>query len=66
MSRFDRIEISEKQELHILSLNSLYKQLEESIEQKEMSPREKALALTKLEESAMWANKAISLRGKQD
>jgi len=60
MSRFDSVKITEEQETQILCLKALYKQIEESIEQKEMSPREKALALTKLEESAMWATKAIS------
>jgi len=60
MSRFDAVAINEKQQTEILSLNVLYKQIEELIDKTEMSPREKALALTKLEESAMWVNKAIS------
>lgn len=60
MSRFDSVEITEKQQTEMLSLKDLYKQIEELIDKTEMSPREKALALTKLEESAMWVNKAIS------
>ena len=66
MSRFEKIDINELQGRDVAYLRGLYQEIEKFLNKTEMSSREKALAFTKLEESAMWANKAISLRRKQD
>jgi hypothetical protein len=59
MSRFDNVQYdSEAAKLHAL-LFSLYKEVGDAMENFLQEGRSKANALTKIEESAMWAFKAI-------
>ena len=58
-SRFDRVitSLSDEDYNNMEFLRGLYIKVENQIETLNITPREKALALTKLEESSMWANK---------
>ena len=58
-SRFDRMlsNLTKEDYNNMESLRKLYKAVEKQIYTLNITPREKALALTKLEESSMWANK---------
>jgi hypothetical protein len=59
MSRFDNVQFDEDaQKMYVLFL-SLFKEVDEAIGNLLPEGRSKATALTKLEESAMWAFKAV-------
>lgn len=64
-NRFESIELTDEQRDDVENMKAFFEALELVIENTEMSPRERALALTKLEECAMWANKGISRREKE-
>ena len=63
VSRFDSVSMTEEQLKAVSVLRDYYKEVEIKIQ---LGPknREQSLALTALEDSAMWAVKAIS-RGQQ-
>ena len=63
ISRFDSVSMTEEQLKAVSVLRDFYKEVEIKIQ---LGPknREQSLALTALEDSAMWAVKAIS-RGQQ-
>jgi hypothetical protein len=58
MTRFSYTEFSKRAAEHDKDITSAAKTLEASIDDLEPT-REKELALTKLEESVMWARKAL-------
>jgi len=57
-SRFDRklCSLSHEDYLNLEQLRILYVEVEKQINTLNITSREKVLALTKLEESSMWAN----------
>lgn len=62
-SRFDYIQLTTPQVDAVNNLRIMFRQLESALEIELPAPsREKALALTALEEASMWANKAVSRR----
>ena len=63
MSRFDFKECNQQQRELINEIRKRCEELDELIQVKVASSREKSLAQTKLEEVAMWSNKAISHNG---
>ena len=62
-SRFQRTvsNITQEDFNNIEQLTNLYIQVEKQINSLNISGREKALALTKLKESSMWANKGYCI-----
>lgn len=66
MQRYLQVEITSEQKARMLDVLSNVKTLHESIESNCKDGREKSIALTKLEECLMWANKAISHEILQD
>lgn len=63
---FKHHEIDEKQEMAMGTIRAFADNLEAAIAINCRPGREKSLALTKLEECAMWANKAIAVHGAWD
>jgi hypothetical protein len=59
MSRFDYIKYDEKAAEQQAAFKGNFQSLEGFVESALISPRAKALALTKLEEAYMWVGKAI-------
>lgn len=59
MSRFDYVKYDEKGTALQASMKDNFTHIETLIDRNCISPRAKALALTKLEECYMWVGKAI-------
>lgn len=60
MSRFDSKPVNDEQQFAISELRNQYKQLEVVIDAYCPPGRYKSLALTALEQAAIWSNKAIT------
>lgn len=59
MNRFDYVKYDESAISNQETFKQQFKTLESLVETNLLSPRAKALALTKLEEAYMWVGKAI-------
>jgi hypothetical protein len=57
---FDYVQPNENQVTSMQLLRDKFTDLESTIKANTTPSREQSLALTKLEEAAMWANKAVS------
>lgn len=66
MQRYLQVEVTSEQKTRMLSVLDNVKTLHSSINENCKDGREKTIALTKLEECLMWANKAISHEILQD
>ena len=58
--RFDSYEMDEDKKIRCLHIGNAVKQLAYVIDNVCPDGREKSLALTRLEEAVMWANKSVS------
>lgn len=59
------VQINEAQKNDIMGIDKIAQKLFTQIKETEADPRCKALALTKLEECQMWANRGIAIRSEK-
>jgi hypothetical protein len=59
---FKAIKFDLEQQADVDVLNMYFEAAYQTIKKTDMSPREKALAITKLEESSMWATRGVAKR----
>lgn len=64
-NRFNYMKVDEEQKGNMESVRKGAKELEKHIELNCPPSREKSLAITKLEEAIMWANKSITHGGEK-